>query len=112
MNLVFISISSSKSQPFCDGSHKGTGIAPKKFTVSEAKKYYLCGCKQTENSPFCDGTHKKEKGIKKYNEFLLKKNGELKESLANAEKKVQNVSFVSLAALIIAGIYLFKAYKS
>ena len=48
----------SKKQPFCDGSHKGTGISPMKFTVEEAKKVFLCGCKQTKNAPFCDGAHR------------------------------------------------------
>lgn len=28
---------------------------------------------------FCDGTHRKEEGIRKYNEFLLKANNKLKE---------------------------------
>lgn len=48
----------SKKQPFCDGSHKGTGISPMKFTVEEAKKVFLCGCKQSKNAPFCDGAHR------------------------------------------------------
>ncbi|MGE0079769.1 MAG: CDGSH iron-sulfur domain-containing protein [Thiohalomonadaceae bacterium] len=48
----------SASQPFCDGSHKGTGLAPTKFTVSEKKEYGLCGCKRSAGAPFCDGTHK------------------------------------------------------
>jgi CDGSH-type Zn-finger protein len=48
----------SASQPFCDGSHKGTGLAPKKFTVTEKKKYGVCGCKHSGGAPFCDGTHK------------------------------------------------------
>jgi hypothetical protein len=39
----------------------------------------LCGCKYTHNEQgFCDGTHRKEEGIKKYNEFLLKANNKLK----------------------------------
>jgi CDGSH-type Zn-finger protein len=48
----------SSTQPFCDGSHNGTGINPLEFTVEEKKKYGLCGCKQTKNPPFCDATHK------------------------------------------------------
>lgn len=48
----------SKSQPFCDGSHKGTGHTPLKFTLGEAKQVSLCGCKRTKNRPFCDGTHR------------------------------------------------------
>ena len=47
----------SKSQPFCDGSHRGTGINPLPFTVEEAQEAYLCMCKYTRNPPFCDGSH-------------------------------------------------------
>ncbi|MEM7164203.1 MAG: glutamate synthase-related protein [Planctomycetota bacterium] len=49
----------SKSQPFCDGSHAGTGMVPQKFSVEEDAKAYLCRCKQTGNPPFCDGSHAK-----------------------------------------------------
>lgn len=48
----------SKSQPFCDGSHKGTGFTPLKFTAVENETVYFCGCKQSRKSPLCDGTHK------------------------------------------------------
>lgn len=48
----------SKNQPFCDGSHKGTGIAPTKFEAKESKKAFLCGCKHSASAPFCDGSHK------------------------------------------------------
>lgn len=48
----------SKAQPFCDGSHKGTGITPVKFTADKSEKLWLCGCKATRNQPFCDGSHK------------------------------------------------------
>jgi CDGSH-type Zn-finger protein len=48
----------SKSQPFCDGSHKGSEFTPKKYTAEESKKVFFCACKQTKNPPFCDGTHK------------------------------------------------------
>jgi glutamate synthase domain-containing protein 2/CDGSH-type Zn-finger protein len=47
----------SKSQPFCDGSHAGTGITPMKFTAGETKSAALCLCKASANAPFCDGTH-------------------------------------------------------
>jgi glutamate synthase domain-containing protein 2 len=47
----------SKSQPFCDGSHRGTGIEPLGFTVDEPQEGYLCMCKHTKNPPFCDGSH-------------------------------------------------------
>ncbi|MHB1676160.1 MAG: CDGSH iron-sulfur domain-containing protein [Sulfuriferula sp.] len=49
----------SKTQPFCDGSHGGTGIEPVKFAIAEQGKYYLCGCRASAKAPFCDGTHQK-----------------------------------------------------
>ncbi|MGD9871157.1 MAG: CDGSH iron-sulfur domain-containing protein [Thauera sp.] len=49
----------SKNQPFCDGSHKGTGFAPTAFTAEKTDTVYLCGCKHTANAPYCDGTHTK-----------------------------------------------------
>lgn len=48
----------SKNQPFCDGSHAGTGIRPVKFNVDTATDAWLCMCKQTGDAPYCDGTHK------------------------------------------------------
>jgi CDGSH iron-sulfur domain-containing protein 3 len=48
----------SKTQPFCDGSHKGTGLTPVQFKAEESKTVWLCGCKQTKGRPMCDGTHK------------------------------------------------------
>ncbi len=47
----------SKRQPFCDGSHKGSGIDPMKFTVTEAQRVWLCGCKRSAGKPFCDSSH-------------------------------------------------------
>ena len=47
----------SKSQPFCDGSHKGTGIEPLGFEADKTGKRGLCGCKRSANPPYCDGTH-------------------------------------------------------
>jgi CDGSH-type Zn-finger protein len=47
----------SATQPFCDGSHAGTGIAPLKFEATESGTAWLCGCKQTKDKPFCDGSH-------------------------------------------------------
>ena len=48
----------SATQPFCDGSHKGTGIAPMKYTANASKAVYFCGCKATKKAPLCDGSHK------------------------------------------------------
>lgn len=47
----------SKSQPYCDGSHKGTGISPVEYTAKRTKNVYFCGCKRTANQPLCDGAH-------------------------------------------------------
>jgi len=47
----------SASQPFCDGSHKGTSFTPLAFTAEKDETAYLCACKQTKNPPYCDGTH-------------------------------------------------------
>jgi CDGSH-type Zn-finger protein len=47
----------SQNQPFCDGSHQGTGLEPVSFVAEKTETGYLCGCKRTTRSPFCDGTH-------------------------------------------------------
>ncbi len=49
----------STTQPFCDGSHAGSGISPVKFVAETSGTAYLCGCKDTANQPFCDGSHSK-----------------------------------------------------
>jgi CDGSH-type Zn-finger protein len=47
----------SKAQPFCDGSHKGTGLAPVMFTADKGEELWFCGCKASGAKPFCDGSH-------------------------------------------------------
>jgi CDGSH iron-sulfur domain-containing protein 3 len=47
----------SSNQPFCDGSHQGTGFSPVEFEIHEKDTVWLCGCKHTAESPHCDGTH-------------------------------------------------------
>jgi mannose-6-phosphate isomerase-like protein (cupin superfamily)/CDGSH-type Zn-finger protein len=47
----------SSKQPFCDGSHEGTGFSPLKFKATKDDELLFCGCKQTRNGPFCDGAH-------------------------------------------------------
>lgn len=49
----------SKKQPFCDGSHKETGIAPVAWTAEQTGQSYFCGCKHSNNEPLCDGSHAK-----------------------------------------------------
>jgi CDGSH-type Zn-finger protein len=48
----------SAKQPFCDGAHKGSGMGPLKFDVTEAGKKAMCNCKHSATKPFCDGAHK------------------------------------------------------
>ena len=48
----------SANQPFCDGSHQGTGFEPLEFTPDKSDKYFFCLCKGTNSPPFCDGSHK------------------------------------------------------
>ncbi|CAH1272849.1 Hypp4966 [Branchiostoma lanceolatum] len=49
----------SKKQPWCDGSHKGTGITPLQWQVPpQAQRLYaLCACKYSADPPFCEATH-------------------------------------------------------
>tara|TARA_R110002126_G_scaffold21747_6_gene78241 strand:- start:3776 stop:4015 length:240 start_codon:yes stop_codon:yes gene_type:complete len=49
----------SRSQPFCDGSHKGTDFSPRQYSAAESGKIWFCGCKKTGDMPVCDGTHNK-----------------------------------------------------
>lgn len=48
----------SQRQPFCDGSHAGTGWLPVRFTVTpRTGTLWLCGCKHSRRKPHCDGFH-------------------------------------------------------
>ncbi len=67
----FCACGRSSNQPFCDGSHKGTGLTPKAFTAEEDGEAYLCRCKQTGNAPYCDGTHAKVPADQVGKEFAL-----------------------------------------
>ncbi len=49
----------SAGQPFCDGSHKGSGLDPLSFKAAKSGEAWLCRCKQTKTPPYCDGSHKK-----------------------------------------------------
>lgn len=49
----------SETQPFCDGSHKGTEFTPVKYTAEKSEWLWFCGCKHTGTPPLCDGSHKK-----------------------------------------------------
>ncbi|KAI8789299.1 CDGSH iron-sulfur domain-containing protein 3, mitochondrial-like [Biomphalaria glabrata] len=67
---TFCTCGYSKTQPFCDTSHKAPNFMstrphhiryrPMSFEVTETKEYWLCMCKQSNKRPFCDGTHKRQ----------------------------------------------------
>jgi CDGSH-type Zn-finger protein/mannose-6-phosphate isomerase-like protein (cupin superfamily) len=54
---LWCSCGRSKRQPFCDGSHKGTGFEPRKHVAERSEEVLFCGCKHTRAAPFCDGAH-------------------------------------------------------
>ena len=49
----------SKTQPFCDGSHKVTSFTPIEFKAEKSEKVFFCTCKRSARKPTCDGSHKK-----------------------------------------------------
>jgi CDGSH iron-sulfur domain-containing protein 3 len=54
---VWCACGRSANQPFCDGSHKGTGIPPMRIEIKEKKRIAWCACKHSRTMPFCDGSH-------------------------------------------------------
>jgi CDGSH-type Zn-finger protein len=48
----------SKSQPFCDGSHKVTAFTPVEYKAEKSGKVFFCTCKRSARRPLCDGSHK------------------------------------------------------
>ena len=49
----------SENQPWCDGSHEGSGIKPFTLEVEATSTIALCVCKQTGDRQRCDGSHSK-----------------------------------------------------
>ena len=49
----------SKTQPFCDGSHAGTGLSPVEHLAARTRRLLLCTCKRTARPPICDNSHLK-----------------------------------------------------
>jgi CDGSH iron-sulfur domain-containing protein 3 len=57
--IWWCSCGESKTQPYCDGAHKGSEFSPVLHEVEAKKKVAWCGCKKTGTPPFCDGSHSK-----------------------------------------------------
>ena len=49
----------SQKQPFCDGSHKDTGLTPVAYQAEKDGPVFFCGCKASGRRPLCDGSHSK-----------------------------------------------------
>ena len=62
-NYSWCSCGHSKTQPWCDNSHREeehcTNRKSYKFRVDETLMASMCMCRQTKVPPFCDGTHNK-----------------------------------------------------
>ena len=58
-DYFWCSCGKSKKQPFCDGSHSGTGFTPVIYTAETSKTVYFCACKHSDKAPLCDGAHSK-----------------------------------------------------
>jgi CDGSH-type Zn-finger protein len=49
----------SRTQPFCDGTHKVNGVyQPILLDIEKTTRVELCQCKHTGDAPYCDNTHK------------------------------------------------------
>ena len=55
---AWCSCGGSHNQPYCDGSHRGSGMQPIVTKFDEKKTVAWCGCKHSATKPFCDGKHK------------------------------------------------------
>jgi CDGSH-type Zn-finger protein len=55
---AFCTCGLSSKNPYCDGSHKGTGFSPEIVIIEEDKKVAWCGCKHSSKGAFCDGSHR------------------------------------------------------
>ena len=54
-SYLWCSCGLSATQPWCDGSHEGTGMQPIAFVAPISEVFHMCGCKNSDNKPFCFG---------------------------------------------------------
>ena len=48
-----------RTVPYCDGSHTGSGIAPLEFTIDQPVTSAICNCGLTTTPPYCSAAHAK-----------------------------------------------------
>ncbi|MGR5243279.1 glutamate synthase-related protein [Vibrio alfacsensis] len=84
----------SKSQPFCDGSHVGTGFKPMDFIAEKDEEAWLCQCKYTADAPFCDGSHKQFSTDQVGQEGPEIKSGDHSSPIAIATQEEPTVEFI------------------
>jgi len=48
-----------RTEPMCDGSHKGGTVTPLAWTAEATGDQLFCGCKHSLTKPLCDGSHTK-----------------------------------------------------
>ncbi len=46
-----------RTVPYCDGSHAGSGNEPLEFTIEQPITSAICNCGLTTNPPYCSGAH-------------------------------------------------------
>ncbi|MGR5067454.1 glutamate synthase-related protein [Vibrio alfacsensis] len=84
----------SKTQPFCDGSHVGTGFKPMDFIAEKDEEAWLCQCKYTADAPFCDGSHKQFSTDQVGQEGPEIKSGDHSSPIAIATQEEPTVEFI------------------
>ncbi|MFT6956979.1 MAG: mannose-6-phosphate isomerase-like protein (cupin superfamily) [Halieaceae bacterium] len=57
-SYLWCSCGLSRTQPFCDQSHRGTDFKPVRYIAKEdGQEVLFCTCKHSSDQPFCDGSH-------------------------------------------------------
>jgi CDGSH-type Zn-finger protein len=46
-----------RTVPYCDGSHTGSGIEPLAFEIEKPVTSAICNCGLTDSPPYCSGAH-------------------------------------------------------
>jgi len=46
-----------RTVPYCDASHVGSGVEPLSFEIAEPITAAVCNCGLTTNPPYCSGAH-------------------------------------------------------